>query len=387
MTLTASDGTLDTWPPLTYRRGTLRDRFARVAEAATTPLVPADFLDLFAPAARRRRPARPDRRRRAARPRDAATIVHQARCRLGRPRARTVRPDRHRRRRRPPVARLLAHPRPPRRRPDLDHRQGGPDGKVSNHLVHEARPGTLVQLEQAAGEFVLAERARQAALRHRRLRHHPGHRDAAQPVPGHRPGRRAPAAQPRPRHRRRARRPQPSPTRSSSRTSRRSTPPAAIRLVARYDDQHGVARRRRPRRRWCPTWPSARRSPAARTGCSTPSRRTTPSRACRCSPSSSAPPASSPARAAPSPSEDRHRRRGRRRHPDPRRRRGRRRADAERLPDGHLLRLRAAAARGRRARPAQRRDHHRRPPARPTTAACSSRPASAPPPAPCHIDH
>jgi ferredoxin-NADP reductase len=30
-----------------------------------------------------------------------------------------------------------------------------PDGAVSNHLVHHARPGTLVQLEQAAGEFVL----------------------------------------------------------------------------------------------------------------------------------------------------------------------------------------------------------------------------------------
>ena len=30
-----------------------------------------------------------------------------------------------------------------------------PDGKVSNHLVRDARPGTLVHLEQAAGEFVL----------------------------------------------------------------------------------------------------------------------------------------------------------------------------------------------------------------------------------------
>ena len=49
-----------------------------------------------------------------------------------------------------------------------------------------------------------------------------------------------------------------------------------------------------------------------------------------------------------------------RRQADPRRRRGGRRADAERLPDGHLLRLRAAAARGRGARPAQRRAHHRR---------------------------
>ncbi|QNP76171.1 ferredoxin reductase [Streptomyces roseirectus] len=30
-----------------------------------------------------------------------------------------------------------------------------PDGKVSNHLVRRARPGTLVQLDQAAGDFVL----------------------------------------------------------------------------------------------------------------------------------------------------------------------------------------------------------------------------------------
>jgi ferredoxin-NADP reductase len=30
-----------------------------------------------------------------------------------------------------------------------------PDGKVSNHLVHRARPGTIVQLDQATGEFVL----------------------------------------------------------------------------------------------------------------------------------------------------------------------------------------------------------------------------------------
>jgi ferredoxin-NADP reductase len=32
-----------------------------------------------------------------------------------------------------------------------------PDGKVSHHLVRDMRPGTLVHLEQAAGEFVLPE--------------------------------------------------------------------------------------------------------------------------------------------------------------------------------------------------------------------------------------
>ena len=53
-------------------------------------------------------------------------------------------------------------------------------------------------------------------------------------------------------------------------------------------------------------------------------------------------------------------RRGRRLAPDPRRGRGGRRTHAERVPDGHLLQLRPAAARGHRARPAHRRHHHRR---------------------------
>ncbi|GAQ52960.1 stearoyl-CoA 9-desaturase electron transfer [Streptomyces acidiscabies] len=32
-----------------------------------------------------------------------------------------------------------------------------PDGKVSNHLIRRAKPGTLIQLEQAAGDFVLPQ--------------------------------------------------------------------------------------------------------------------------------------------------------------------------------------------------------------------------------------
>ncbi|MEU3722536.1 ferredoxin reductase [Streptomyces sp. NPDC031705] len=32
-----------------------------------------------------------------------------------------------------------------------------PDGKVSNHLVRSAKPGTLIQLDQAAGDFVLPQ--------------------------------------------------------------------------------------------------------------------------------------------------------------------------------------------------------------------------------------
>ena len=30
-----------------------------------------------------------------------------------------------------------------------------PDGMVSNHLVRRARPGTVVQLDQACGDFIL----------------------------------------------------------------------------------------------------------------------------------------------------------------------------------------------------------------------------------------
>lgn len=39
-----------------------------------------------------------------------------------------------------------------------------PDGVVSNHLVHDARPGTIVQLDQATGDFVLPEPAPQRLL-------------------------------------------------------------------------------------------------------------------------------------------------------------------------------------------------------------------------------
>ena len=102
-----------------------RDRVLRLAELATTPLVPADYLDLIDPLRCGRRPARPDRGGPA---RDRRRRHHRdpPGRRLGRPRARPVRPDRHRRRRRPPVARLLPDPRPARRRPHLDHRQGRP---------------------------------------------------------------------------------------------------------------------------------------------------------------------------------------------------------------------------------------------------------------------
>ena len=132
----------------------LGSRFARMAEAVTTPLVPADFFDLFAPL----RSGADLRGRieevRAETP-DAATIVIRPGAdwaghvpgqylRIG------IDVDGVREWR----AYSLTHG------PRADGRisitvKAVPDGKVSNHLVHEAVPGTLVHLEQATGDFVL----------------------------------------------------------------------------------------------------------------------------------------------------------------------------------------------------------------------------------------
>jgi ferredoxin-NADP reductase len=126
----------------------------RVLEAATTPLIPADYFDLVAPLR-----AGADLRGRivAVEPetRDAATIVIKPGAdwaghvpgqylRIG------VDVDgvRHWR------AYSLTHG----PRPDgliSVTVKAVPDGKVSNHLVHRSRKGTLVHLEQAAGDFVL----------------------------------------------------------------------------------------------------------------------------------------------------------------------------------------------------------------------------------------
>lgn len=131
-----------------------RDRLTRLAEALTTPLLPEDYLDLFAPL----RSGAPLRGRiELVHPEtsDAATIVIRPGAdwaghvpgqyvRIG------VDVDgvRHWR------AYSLTHG------PRADGLisitvKAVPDGVVSNHLVHESRPGTIVQLEQAAGEFVL----------------------------------------------------------------------------------------------------------------------------------------------------------------------------------------------------------------------------------------
>jgi len=129
-------------------------RVGRVAEAATTPLVPADFLDLFAPL----RPGAELRGRvETVHPEtaDAATLVIRPGAdwaghvpgqyvRIG------VDVDGVRCWR----AYSLTHG------PRADGRisitvKAVPDGKVSPYLVRRTKPGTLLHLEQADGEFVL----------------------------------------------------------------------------------------------------------------------------------------------------------------------------------------------------------------------------------------
>ena len=141
----------------------LRDRALRLAELVTTPLLPTDYLDLVDPL---RSGADLRGRVEAVHPetRDAATLV--------------IRPGRG----------WLPHTpgqyirigidvdgvrqwRAYSLTSDLSRADGRisitvkaiPGGKVSNHLVHRTRPGSVVQLDQAAGEFVLpAERPAKA---------------------------------------------------------------------------------------------------------------------------------------------------------------------------------------------------------------------------------
>ena len=133
-------------------RPSLGRRLVRLAERATTPLLPADYLDLFDPL---RHGADLRGRIVAVHPEttDAATIeirpgadwaghVPGQYVRIG------VDVDGVRQWR----AYSLTHG------PRTDRRicvtvKAVPGGKVSDHLVHRARPGTLIHLEQAAGDF------------------------------------------------------------------------------------------------------------------------------------------------------------------------------------------------------------------------------------------
>lgn len=134
----------------------LRHRLVRLAEAATTPLLPADYLDIFSPLR-----SGADLRGRIVdvvpETADAATIVIRPGAdwaghvpgqyvRIG------IDVDGVRQWR----AYSLTHG------PRVDKNisitvKAVPDGTVSNHLVRETTPGTFVHLEQATGDFVLPD--------------------------------------------------------------------------------------------------------------------------------------------------------------------------------------------------------------------------------------
>ena len=135
--------------------GTLRDRFLRLAERVTTPLVPGDYLDVIDPLRSgiglrgRIEAIHPETR-------DAVTLL--------------IKPGRGWRAHTPGqyvrvgvdvdgVRQWRAYSLTSEAgRPDgciAITVKAIPDGKVSNHLVRRATVGTIVQLDHAAGEFTL----------------------------------------------------------------------------------------------------------------------------------------------------------------------------------------------------------------------------------------
>jgi ferredoxin-NADP reductase len=142
----------------------LRKRAVRLAELVTTPLLPVDYLDLFDPlrsgaALRGRIEAVLQETR------DAASIViRPGRDWLPHRPGQYVRIgidiDGVRQWRAYSITSVLG-------RPDGCFTitvKAIPDGKVSNHLVHRVQPGTIVQLDQATGEFCLPEQTPEKAL-------------------------------------------------------------------------------------------------------------------------------------------------------------------------------------------------------------------------------
>ncbi len=138
-----------------HRSGrTLRERVLRVAELAATPLVPADYLDVFNPL-RKGAELRGRIVHITHETADAATIVIAPGAdwaghipgqylRIG------IDVDGVR------LWRAYSLTHGPRTDGHISITvKAVPQGKVSNHLVHRAKVGTLVHLEQAAGEFVL----------------------------------------------------------------------------------------------------------------------------------------------------------------------------------------------------------------------------------------
>jgi len=146
------------------RRVALRDRVLKLAEFITTPLLPTDYLDLVDPLR-----SGADLRGRIEAVQhetpDAATIViRPGRGWEGHTPGQYIRigidVDGVRQWR---AYSLTSH---------LGRTDGCiavtvkaiPDGKVSNHLVHRTKPGTIVQLDQATGEFCLPEQRPDKAL-------------------------------------------------------------------------------------------------------------------------------------------------------------------------------------------------------------------------------
>jgi ferredoxin-NADP reductase len=142
----------------------LRDRVLRFAELVTTPLLPTDYLDLVDPL---RSGADLRGRIEAVRPetRDSTTLViRPGRGWRGHTPGQYVRVgvdvDGVRQWRAYSITSVL------------DRADGCftitvkaiPDGVVSNHLVRRIEPGTIIQLDQAAGEFVLPEHKPAKAL-------------------------------------------------------------------------------------------------------------------------------------------------------------------------------------------------------------------------------
>jgi ferredoxin-NADP reductase len=148
-------GLMTTTAPRVTPMGTLRDRFLRLAERVTTPLVPADYLDIIDPL---RSPTELRGRIVAIHPetRDAVSLV--------------IKPGRGWRTHTPgQYIRIGVDVEGVRQwrayslTSDTGRADGCiaitvkaiPDGKVSNHLVRRATVGTIIQLDHAAGEFVL----------------------------------------------------------------------------------------------------------------------------------------------------------------------------------------------------------------------------------------
>ena len=155
-----------TLPVLTrWSTGTVADRARRLAELVTTPLVPADYLDLFSPLR-----AGADLRGRIvevrSETRDAVTLV--------------IRPGRGWRGHRPGqyvrigvdingVRNWRAYSlTSPVSAPDgciTVTVKAIPDGKVSNHLVRGGvAPGSMIMLDQAAGDFTLPDQTPRKVL-------------------------------------------------------------------------------------------------------------------------------------------------------------------------------------------------------------------------------